>query len=157
MVLWCSLGHYFGQVQGVTLGLSIEPDSRASSSVACGPRTARPQQSPAHPHCTLQLSARAQLAQRALGQCLSPVSAPSTGKLRVSTHSSLSTDYRRLHVPVPGSSALPYLFFPVYSFILPSIPTHYPGYWKVSYNIKFLLYLKQKKSSFHKSLNNESW
>lgn len=34
-VLWHSLRHYLGQVQGVSLGFSIEPDSRASSSVAC--------------------------------------------------------------------------------------------------------------------------
>lgn len=114
MVSWCSRRHYFGQVPGVSLGFSIEPDSRARSSIACALRTARPQQPPACPHCTPQLPAKAQLGQRQVpGWCVSPVLAASTGELRGSTHSSLSTDWRRLHVPVLGLSVLPYLFSPV--------------------------------------------
>lgn len=93
MVLWCSRRHHFGQVQGVSSGFSMKPDSRASGSIAYQSRTARPQQLPVHPRCTLQISVRAQLIQRALAQCLSHVSPSSTGELRVSTHSSLSTDY----------------------------------------------------------------
>lgn len=60
VVLWCSLRHHFGQVQGVSSGFSMKPDSRASGSIARGLRTARPQQLPVHPRCTLQISMRTQ-------------------------------------------------------------------------------------------------